>query len=81
MSASVATAIVVIDWLAAAITAGINATVAIDRMSAFLRERHAAGQEFTPKDLAALFNTGDSLEAAAARQFADTLANPDTPRA
>lgn len=75
-----AEALVLIQWITAAVSAGVNITEALTRVSALINQRAAAGQSFTQQDLMALFDAGDAVEAEARKQFADTLADPNTPK-
>lgn len=73
-------ALLLIQFLNAAVNAGMNMAEVIGRVSGLITERHAAGQTFTQADLMALLDAGDAVEAAARKQFADTLADPNTPK-
>lgn len=55
-------AILVINWAIAAINAGLNAAEALQRVSALLATKHAAGESVSQEDLMALFKAGDLLE-------------------
>jgi hypothetical protein len=58
----VALAIRVVDWLSAAVAAGLNAAEALQRVSTLLASKHAAGETVTREDLMDLFAAGDVLE-------------------
>ena len=73
-------ALVLIQWLSAALAAGMNMAEVLGRVSALINERAAAGKTFSHQDLLDLFDAGDAVEAAARKQFADTLADPNTPK-
>jgi len=63
----------------AAVSAGVDLAAAFTRVSDLVRQRHAAGEQLSAADLAALFDAGDALERAAREQFGRTLADPLTP--
>ena len=74
-------ALLLIQFLNAAVAAGLNMAEVIGRVSTLIGERHAAGATFSQTDLMALLDSGDAVEAAARKQFEDTLADPNTPKA
>lgn len=75
-----AEALLVIQVLQAAVTAGMNIAPLLGKVSTLIQSRHSEGRTVTVEDLTALFSEGDAIEAAARKQFADTLADPNTPR-
>lgn len=66
-------ALLVVQFLNAALLAGLNAAEAIDRVSAMVRARHADGATLSAEDLKTLFDAGDVIEADALAQFEATL--------
>lgn len=75
-----AEAILVVNFLSAAIAAGLNATVALERVSSLLKLRHASGGTISQDDLIDLFQAGDALEAEVMTKIRASLADPDTPK-
>jgi hypothetical protein len=73
-------ALLVIQWLTAVAAAGVNIADVLGRVSKLIAERQAAGQTLTQADLNAILDAGDALEAAARKQFEDTLADSNTPK-
>lgn len=73
-------ALLVVQLFSAAVNAGMNLMPLLEKVSALIEKRRAAGGTITADDLHALFDEGDVLEAAARKQFTDTLADPSTPR-
>jgi len=55
----------IIDYISAAIVAGVNLDAALQKASTFLKGRHAAGEVTTQQDLLDLFDLGDEREALA----------------
>jgi len=72
-------ALLLVQFLQAAITTGLNLMPLLERVSSLIQQRRAEGGGLTMDDLASLLNEGDALEAAAKKQFQDTLADPNTP--
>jgi hypothetical protein len=58
------TTLLVLQALGVALTLGINVAEAIERVSALLRAKHAAGETLTREELVALFDAGDAVFAA-----------------
>jgi hypothetical protein len=69
--AATETALLVLQALNAALTVGVNAVDAIERVSALLRAKHAAGETLGREELVALFDEGDAI-------FAEELARIET---
>lgn len=57
-------ALIVVQLLNAVLVAGGNMTIALQRMSTLLRQKHDAGETLQMADLNKLFDEGDALEAA-----------------
>lgn len=73
-------ALMIVQFLGAAASAGMNLTGLLSKVSTLIEQRHKEGGTLTREDLEALFDQGDAVEAAARKQFADTLADPNTPK-
>lgn len=73
-------ALLVVQFLSAAAAAGMNVAGLLSKVSTLIETRHAEGKTLTKDDLLALMDEGDDVEAAARKQFADTLADPNTPK-
>ena len=73
-------ALLLVQFLQAAITTGLNLMPLLERVSSLIQQRRGEGGGLTMDDLASLLNEGDALEAAAKKQFQDTLADPSTSR-
>ena len=74
-----AEALMLVQFIQAAVTAGLNLMPLLEKVSTLIQKRRAEGGSITQADLEALFDEGDVLAAAARKQFADTLADPATP--
>jgi hypothetical protein len=75
-----AEALLIINVLNAAIGAGMNATVAIGRVSELVKNRHASGGTLTQEDLKQLFDEGDALENSVRAKIDEALKDADTPK-
>ncbi|MBI4291341.1 MAG: hypothetical protein HY661_07680 [Betaproteobacteria bacterium] len=73
-------ALMLVQFLSAAVTAGANVVDVLSRVSTLIAARAAAGQVFSSQDLLDLLDVGDALEVATRAQFAKTLADPNTPK-
>ena len=73
-------ALLVIQFLNAALLAGVSMYPLLKQVSDLIIQRNAEGGTVTAEDLAGLLNDGDEKEAAARKQFEDTLADPNTPK-
>lgn len=74
-------ALMLVQFLNAAITAGVNLVPLLEKVSTLIQQRHTEGRSFDAADLKTLFDEGDTLEQAARVQFDATLADPSTPPA
>lgn len=74
-------ALLVVQFLNAAIAAGLNLSQMLEKVSSLIRERRFQGGTLTAEDLAGLLAEGDELERAARAQFQASLADPNTPQA
>ena len=73
-------ALLIVQFLSAAASAGMTMLPLLTNVSDLIVKRRAEGGTITQADLNALFTEGDKKEAAARKQFADTLADPNTPK-
>jgi len=74
-----AEALMLVQFLNALATAGANILPMLEKVSTLIQKRRTEGKTFTKEDLEALLDEGDALEAAARKQFQDTLSDPNTP--
>jgi len=73
-------ALMLVQFLSTLVTAGVNLMPVLEKVSTLITTRHAEGRTFTQEDLMGLLDEGDEIEAAARKQFADTIADPNTPK-
>lgn len=74
-------ALLVVQFLNAALVAGMNLAPMLEKVSGLIRERRFQGGSLTAADLEALLNEGDELERQVRAQFQASLADPNTPPA
>jgi hypothetical protein len=55
---------IVVEFISAALVAGVNIQDFLQRISTLIEQRHAAGGTLSYSDLDLLFKAGDELEAA-----------------
>lgn len=72
--------LMLVQLLSTAVTAGMSVMPLLERASALIQKRHAEGKTVTQDDLMSLLDEGDVIEATVRKQFADTLADPNTPK-
>lgn len=73
-------ALLLVQFFSTLVTTGVNLMPVLQKVSDLITARHAEGKTFTQEDLMSLLDEGDEIEAAARKQFADTLADPNTPK-
>jgi len=73
-------ALLIVQFINAALAAGALTLPLMQKVSALIVQRNSEGGTLTEKDLFALFDAGDAKAAAARKQYADTLADPNTPK-